>query len=359
MCPGAALPSATTRLTSASMTSGSASSTAGSRLPCSVLPGTSPVACASGVRQSTPVTSAPVSAMAASRCAVPTPKWIRGTARPASGGGAVRQDEPPVVGLGQRAGPRVEQLDRPGAGVDLHVQERAGDGGQPAGKVVPEVGPAQHEGLRAGEGAGRAALDQVARQGERRPGEADQRRTPEFGDEQPARPPRWARRPRRPARRSASIWPWVRIGSAKTGPVPATMSTVDSGRRQRDDDVGEQDGRVDPVPAYRLHGDLGDQIGGPAGLQHRHPSPHRVVLRQRSTGLPHEPDRHRRRGFTPYRGDHVGAPRARAAGLRGGRLRRAHRRHRRTAGLPDRSPVAALTTRRAASAKLSVPRVTV
>ena len=60
MCPRAARPCSTTRRTSRSTVARSASSTAGSRLPCSERPGpTRRAASSSGTRQSTPTTSAP------------------------------------------------------------------------------------------------------------------------------------------------------------------------------------------------------------------------------------------------------------------------------------------------------------
>ena len=96
--------------------------------------------------------------------------------------------------------------------------------------------------------------------------------------------------------------PSVRTGSASTGPVPGTMSTPDAGRVQRHHDVAEQDGRVHPVPAHRLQGDLAGQLRGQAGLQHAGVGAQRAVLRQRAAGLAHEPDRQPGRGAAA-RGD--------------------------------------------------------
>ncbi len=66
---------------------------------------------------------------------------------------------------------------------------------------------------------------------------------------------------------------------------------VDARCPQRHDDVGEQDGRVDAVPAHRLQRDLGDQLGVEAGLHHRVLRAQRPVLGQRTPRLPHEPHR--------------------------------------------------------------------
>ena len=66
---------------------------------------------------------------------------------------------------------------------------------------------------------------------------------------------------------------------------------VQPGDDERQHDVGEEDRGVHPVPADRLQGDLGDQVGVLARLEHRRPGAQRPVLRQRPAGLAHEPDR--------------------------------------------------------------------
>lgn len=66
---------------------------------------------------------------------------------------------------------------------------------------------------------------------------------------------------------------------------------VDAGGGQRHHDVAEQDGRVDPVPPDRLHGDLADQLRHEAGAQHRNALADLAVLRQGPPGLAHEPHR--------------------------------------------------------------------
>ena len=64
---------------SASTTGHGASSTAGSRLPCTARSGTFAQPVSSGIRQSSPITSPPAAAISSSRVAVPVPKWIVGT----------------------------------------------------------------------------------------------------------------------------------------------------------------------------------------------------------------------------------------------------------------------------------------
>jgi hypothetical protein len=80
---------------------------------------------------------------------------------------------------------------------------------------------------------------------------------------------------------------------------------LNPGPAQRDDDVGEQDRRVDAVPADRLQGDLADQLGVETRLHHGVLGPQHAILRQRATGLPHEPDRRPRRR-APGGGGQVG-----------------------------------------------------
>ena len=68
---------------------------------------------------------------------------------------------------------------------------------------------------------------------------------------------------------------------------------VDPHRRERNDDVAEEDRRVDPEPAYRLQRDLHGQVGIAARVQHRDALAQLAVLRQRPAGLAHEPHRGR------------------------------------------------------------------
>jgi hypothetical protein len=55
---------------------------------------------------------------------------------------------------------------------------------------------------------------------------------------------------------------------------------VDPDGLERYDDVAEQDRGVHAIAAYRLEGDLGDQVGGAARLQHRDVLAHPAVLGQ-------------------------------------------------------------------------------
>ena len=99
---------------------------------------------------------------------------------------------------------------------------------QPVRQLLPQCRVAVHERLDPGEGARRAALDEVAGHGERRAGEADERHPRPL--ELPARPgaPSRRRRGRRRRARTAGAGPGrrsLRNGSATTGPRPGSTST--------------------------------------------------------------------------------------------------------------------------------------
>ena len=66
---------------------------------------------------------------------------------------------------------------------------------------------------------------------------------------------------------------------------------VDPDRGERDHDVAEEDRGVDAVAADRLERDLGDEVRGPARLEHRGALADLAVLRERAAGLAHEPHR--------------------------------------------------------------------
>ncbi|GAA3496505.1 hypothetical protein GCM10019016_036060 [Streptomyces prasinosporus] len=189
------------------------------------------------------------------------------------------QHRAPVVGRGERAGPGVEQLDRRGAGLDLDLEERGGDVREAVEQVGPQLGVAVHHRLGVLVRAGRAALDQVAREGERGAREADQRGGPELTGQQ--------------ADRLGDVGDVLGGQVAQPGEVGAGAHRllddradagldveVDADGLEGDDDVAEVDRRVDLVAAHRLERDLGDQIGAHAGLQHPDALAHLAVLRQ-------------------------------------------------------------------------------
>ena len=271
-CPGSPAASASTSSTSRSSTSGGANSAAGSRLPCSALPGpTRRAASASGTRKSTPTTSAPASPMQPQQLAGAHPEVDPRHAQVGHRGqdrGRVRLDEVDVVARGQRARPRVEELHRRGAVLDLQPQERAGDPGQLRQQVVPQRRVAVHQGLGVGVVAGRPALDQVRGQRERRAGEPDERGAAELGAEL------LDRRQHRGHVVGLQVAQLAEVGpgadrARDDRADPRLDVEVHADRLERHHDVAEEDGRVDAVPAHRLQGDLDDQVGAEARVEHR------------------------------------------------------------------------------------------
>ena len=149
-----------------------------------------------------------------------------------------------------------------------------------------------HERLGARVVPRRAALDQVAGQRERRPGEPDQRGAAQLAGPASGRPGRRTRPGPGRARGSAATSAPVRTGAATTGPTPATMSRSTPAALSGTMMSREQDRRVHPVPAYRLEGDLGDQVRPGAGVEHADPGPHarysgsdRPAWRMNQTGV--------------------------------------------------------------------------
>ena len=169
------------------------------------------------------------------------------------------QHEFPVIGERQRAGPRVEQLDRVDAGAQLGLQEGDGGVGEACRAARATSGVGVHQRLRALVIAARTALDQVRGEGERGSGEADQRRRAEFGGEQLHGLRDGADLFRHEARQGGDVGDRPdRVRDDGTG--AGDDVEIDTGGLERHHDVGEQDRGVDAVPAHRLHRDLADQL---------------------------------------------------------------------------------------------------
>ena len=217
--------------------------------------------------------------------------------------GAVRQHVAAVVGLRQRPRPRVENLDGVHPGVELQPQERDGQVGEELHQRMPGGRFAEHHRLGAFVQLAGAALDEIGRQREGRPGEPDQRHLPQRRGQQPNRVRDGAdtvehiRSQRGDVARGAH-----RMGDHR--PHVGHDVQIDAGAAQRDNDVGEQDRGVHPVPVHRLQGDLADQLGVETGLHHGVLGAQRAVLGQRPAGLAHEPDRDAA-GFATARGRQV------------------------------------------------------
>ena len=198
---------------------------------------------------------------------VPTPKRIVGTPRSAMPSSTAR-----VAGRAKRAYSPGEsepaQLSKSctacGAGLDLGPEEGHRHRGQPLGQLVPELGVAVHQGLdpRRSSRDGPPSTS-VARHGEGRAGEADQRHARPL--QLPARPgaPSRRRRARRPPARRAAGGPGrPRCERARPQPGPGQAPRRRRSRwRVGHDDVGEQDGGVHAVAADRLQRELGRERG--------------------------------------------------------------------------------------------------
>ena len=224
------------------------------------------------------------------------PKWIAGSVRVA---GAEFVEHPPrvgqhvpvVVAAGERAGPRVEQLEGAGAVAELGVDERDGRFGEPVHQVVPQALVALDQRLGVAVVAARPALDQVAGDGERRSGEGQERHVRrEFRGEQADR-----------VDDVVDVVDGERAEAFEIGPAAQWLLGDGTGAGRdvdpephgvrRDDDVAEQDGRVDAVPPDRLQRDLRRHVGALDGVEDRALAAHGPVLGQRSSGLAHEPHR--------------------------------------------------------------------
>ncbi len=103
------------------------------------------------------------------------PKWIVGAAEAARTRPLHGATRSPVVLEGEGADPRVEQLDRVGARRHLAGDVAREGRGQLLEQGLPDLRGPEHEPLRLVHLAARASLDEVARDGERRTAEADDR----------------------------------------------------------------------------------------------------------------------------------------------------------------------------------------
>lgn len=204
----------------------------------------------------------------------------------------MRGHEGAVVGGAEGSGPAVEELDDGCSGVALRLQESARDLGEPARETVPRIRVGVHHGPRPQVLLGGAALDEVGREREGCTRETDQRGVAELCRDEPnglgdGRAVEVIRVDGGDALDIGRRAHRVREHRAATG----LDLHLDAGQAQRDDDVAEEHGRVDPVAAHRLQGDLGCEGGGEAGVEHPRPDTQVAVLGKRPAGLSHEPHR--------------------------------------------------------------------
>ena len=198
----------------------------------------------------------------------------------------VRQHVLAIVVGPERADPGVEELDRLRAGVDLAVEVRRRRIGQHVHQAMPGGRGLVHQALRVQVVARGAALDDVGRDGERlAPHEAHG-----LEDRADARLDVDRLEPRHVglrAHRAMDDRPFAR------GELEPHAEGLDEQQ-----DVGEEDGRVDTQASHRLQRDLGRRLRIAAQLEKAVARAHRAVLGQVATGLPHEPHRGDRRRLT-------------------------------------------------------------
>ena len=224
----------------------------------------------------------------------------------------VRQHVRAVVGGREAADPAVEELHGVGAGVDLRVEVGRDRAPEALHQRAPRARVAQHERLGARVEARAAALDQVGGEGEGRAGEADQR------DRRRQRGPRPSdgfgdvcERAGLHLAQAVDVGPGAH-GVPDRGTVAARELEPRAHRLEDEQDVGEDDGRVDAEPHGRLDRHRGGEVRRAAQLQEARLLADRPVLGQVAARLPHEPDRRvarrlaaarreKRRGFHPSR----------------------------------------------------------
>ena len=153
--------------------------------------------------------------------------------------------------------------------------------------------------------AARLALDEIARDGERPAAEADERA---LGLELAAHEPhgledRRAPTPPASATRSRSTSAAESIRLLDHRPDALDELDVDAHAEDGRHDVGEEDGRVDAVPAHRLQRHLRAELRRSRDLEEAVLLPQRAVLGQRAARLAHEPDRRPLGRLAPQRAD--------------------------------------------------------
>ena len=223
---------------------------------------------------------------------MPVPKWIVGHA-----GQAV--EDPPNVGLDVRlvvgrpkpADPAVEELDDLGAGLDLGLQVGDDHRREPVHQAVPGLRLAEHEGLGQGVVTRRAALDEVAGQGERGTREADDPGPAvELAPDEPDRVE--GERDRAGVERQKRV---DRGGRADRlvddRPDLGLDPQADAHRLEGQHDVGEHDRRIDPQLVDRHEGHLGAQLGCLGQLEDAVALAQGPIGREAPARLAHEPDR--------------------------------------------------------------------
>jgi hypothetical protein len=207
-----------------------------------------------------------------------------------------------VVGERQRAHPRVEELRGRGPRENLRAQELPRDRRGPVQQARPGIRVGVHEGARPQVVLRRPALDEVRGERERGTGEPDERCAAQLRDR--ARNAGGDGGERRIVERGQGGHVGGRAhGLAEHGTAAGHDVDVDSGQLEGNDDVAEEDARVDAVPTHGLQGDLARELRVEAGVEHLRSDAQLAVFGQRSARLPHEPHGRDRAADAPIGGD--------------------------------------------------------
>ena len=192
----------------------------------------------------------------------------------------------------EHADPRVEQLHRVNARLDLRVQVISNDRSQPLAEAMPRIRVAVHQRFGAREVVRVAALDRIRREGKRRSRKPDQRNTTcklvldqldgleDVGQRNPG----------------VERLQTVDVGGRADGVLDLRAFALNeiegkSHRLERQQQIGKQDGCVHLDAADRLQSDFCGEIGRSTDLEQRMSLAQRPVLRHVAPRLSHEPDR--------------------------------------------------------------------
>jgi len=196
-----------------------------------------------------------------------------------------------VLVTGQGASPRVKELKSLSTVLNLGPEKGNGDGDESIHEGIKERWVGVHHSLDDTKGSSGCTFDEITRDRERRTGKTDQRnikwcelldhefhRFGDVGDVGVLEGPKAIEVGSR-AKRVSDDW------SASWNDIDAKTNGLDG-----DDNVGEENGCIDPVATNGLHGDLAGEVRISNGVKNRPRTAKGPVLGQRPPGLAHKPD---------------------------------------------------------------------
>ena len=204
----------------------------------------------------------------------------------------MRKRELAIVAAPERSGPRIEDLQRLDARLDLRLQVVRDRVGEQGAETVPRGRLRIHERFRPRVGCRGSALDRVGRQRERRAAESDQRNAPlQFRAKDPdGLEDVGERLPRLEARQPVHV-----LGGADrvVDRRPFTLHEIEvqPHRRERDEQIGEENRGVHVDEVHRLQRDGHGQFRVGTDLEEGIALAQRAIVRHVAARLAHEPDR--------------------------------------------------------------------